>query len=121
MLLHKTNLMQQKANIVGGISFGRTESIRELTDAEANDLKEYLQEQDKQSDAANRMRRKVISMAHQLHWYKPNTQKVDVEHINNWCLQYGSTKKKLNDHTVLELVKLVTQFKEVFKDVLSNI
>lgn len=121
-LLHSTGLMSQKKNIVGGISFGRTESTKDLTPDEVNSLIQYLQNEAKSSDAAaQKMRRKIISIAHQLHWYLPGTQKIDMAHINNWCIQYGHKHKKLNDYNVPELTILVTQFKEVFKDTLRNI
>lgn len=120
-LLHSTGLMAQKANIIGGISFGRTESSKDLTDEEVNHLIEYLKAQEKDNTAAQRMRRKIISMAHQLHWHLPGTQKIDMEHVNSWCTQYGYGHKKLNDYTYPELPKLVTQFKNVFSGILSNL
>lgn len=123
-LFHSTGLLPHKKNIIGGISFGRTESSKELSIEEANMLITYLQNEANNSrtgEAANRMRRKIISMAHQLHWYLPGTQKINMQRINNWCTQYGYLHKKLNDHNAAELTKLVSQFKEVFKSVLSNI
>lgn len=121
LLLHQLNLNSQKANIVGGISFGRTESIRELTDEEANNLRQYLQAQVTGNEAASRMRRKILAMGHQLHWHLPGTQKIDMERVNRWCIKYGTGHKKLNDYTATELPKLVTQFKEVHKDLLETI
>lgn len=119
-LFHTTGLMGQKKNIVGGISFGRTESTKELTLDEVNMLIRYLQDIQGNAEKANKMRRKIISMAHQLHWYLPGTQKVDMKRIDNWCIQYGYLHKKLNDHNEKELIKLVSQFANVFADFLDN-
>lgn len=120
-LFHSTGLMHHKKTIVGGISFGRTESCKELTVEEASHLIEYLKAQEKDNAQAQKMRRKIISMAHQLHWHLPGTQKIDMERVNNWCTQYGYGHKKLNDYTYPELPKLVTQFKNVFSGILSNL
>lgn len=123
-LFYSTGLLPHKKNIIGGISFGRTESSKDLSIEEGNMLIAYLQNEannSKYGEAANKMRRKIISMAHQLHWYLPNSQKIDMERINNWCLQYGHGHKKLNDYTGKELPTLVTQFKAVFASVLTNI
>lgn len=120
-LLNTTGLMRHKKTIVGGISFGRTESTKELTPAEVDMLIKYLQQEQGNSEADNKMRRKIISMAHQLHWHLPGTQKADMKRIDNWCEQYGYLHKKLDKYTSTELVKLVSQFARVFADFLDNV
>lgn len=125
MLLHKLQLMPQKASIVGGISFGRTESIRELTEDEKDDLVNYLHEEQRNrnevNNGDNRMRRKIISKAHELHWHLPGTQKADMDRINNWCIKYGPFKKRLNLHSSKELPILVTAFENMYRSVISKI
>lgn len=122
-LFNTTGLLSQKENIVAGISNGRTTSTRQLSHEESIALIQFLQAKAGNNNDldANRMRRKIISMAHQLHWYLPFSQKVDVKRVDNWCIQYGYLHKKLNYYSVKELPKLVSQFKEVFASILNNL
>ncbi len=118
-LLTSTGLTSQKASLVLGFTGGRSESRAALTDAEALEMIAWLKTQgNNNDDAANKMRRKIISYAHQLHWYLPNTQTVDMARIDGWCTTYGYGHKKLNDYTYNELPKLVSQFRLVFKSFL---
>lgn len=63
-------------------------------------------------DPCQEMRRKIISMAHQIGWQLPayGKPKVNMEKLEGWCLKYGQFHKPLNDHNETELAKLVTQF-----------
>lgn len=124
VLLSQTGLMAQKANMVFGFSAGRTESSRQLTEAEMKGLIMYLEQQKSGrqiNDSANRMRRKVISMAHEMHWHLSGTVKIDMIKINTWCIKYSYLHKKLNDYSLTELPKLVSQFESVYKDYLNRI
>ena len=57
---------------------------------------------------AERQRRKVISLAHELRWHLPGG-KVDMAKVNAWCVAYGPEKKPLNAYPVKELAKLISQ------------
>ncbi|MCX8018918.1 MAG: regulatory protein GemA [Chitinophagaceae bacterium] len=114
-LLHATCLMSQKANLVLGISGGRTEKSSELTDTEARELCDYLRRQLPQGstpEKANTMRRKIIAMAHQMGWKTPDGR-ADMQRINHWCSQQWG-KKPLNGYTLHELPKLVSIFEKVY-------
>lgn len=118
MLINKLGLLKNKAIIVSGICFGRTESIRELTDTEVGYLIEYLNNEQRKkngdNDAANRQRRKIIALAHQLHWHLPGTLNIDMQRVNDWCIKYGYLHKKLNSYTEKELPTLVTAFTNMY-------
>ena len=123
-LLSASGLMNEKANLVLGFSDGKSESSKGLTDSEAREMISYLQKQkndEKNAPTENKMRRKMISMAHEMHWRLTGAQKVDMLRLNGWCIHYGYLHKKLNDYTYIELPKLVTQFTRVCKDYLNKI
>jgi len=118
VLLNNSGLMEQKKNLIAGITGGRTESSKELTYPEAGALITYLKTQEE----GHKMRRKIISLAHEMGWKLPGTNKIDIAHINDWCKKYGFGKKQLNEYTVAELPRLVTQFQNgPYKYYISNL
>jgi len=121
-LLTLTGLKPQKATLVNAYTAGRSESSIDLTNEEAKELiKELTIIANKNGEACQKMRRKMLSMAHEMHWHETGTQKIDMVRINNWCKVYGFGKKVLNAYTYTELPKLVSVFTIVYKDYLSNL
>lgn len=129
-ILHKRGLMAYKAEMIGGLTNGRTEHSSELTFAEAAALITSLN-QDKaaaQTDDGKKMRGSIIAMAHELGWIKETTvvtaagikPKKDYTSLDNWMLHFSYLKKKLFDYTYAELPKLVTQFKQVYQSFLKK-
>ena len=131
------NLKQAKEDIVMEASKGRTISVKELTFPEASELISALKKiqpakvVDK-ADPCHKMRGKILSHAHELGWHKKDkdgivsrdkaTQKakIDFERVNNWCIQYGFGKKRLDKYTYEELPKLVWQFQQAYKQYLKG-
>ena len=101
-----------KADLVLAFTDGRTQSSREMSTIEAQQYINYLKGLDNTTDAANTMRRKILSMCHRLNWTKESG--VDMPRINNWCLASSYLKKELNQYTYQELPKLVSQFRTVY-------
>lgn len=126
-LLNKLGLMPQKNNIVEGISNGRTSSLKELNHAESIALIKWLKQQDPEEQKAEKMRRKIISIAHQLGWKQTyisaNTmsQKVDMQALDNWCITFSYLHKKLNQYQYKELPTLVSQFQKVLESHLNKV
>jgi len=122
ILLTDTGLMPEKANLVNSFTWARSESSRDLTDKEAEEMISYLQqEKNKTPDAANKMRRKIISLAYEMHWAKAGDWKAAVTAIDTFCLsQKGLFKKELQKHTYAELVQVVTQFESMYKKYLNK-
>jgi len=123
-LLSATGKRKEKMFMICEVSGGRTTTTLELTDNELQELiNQLIPLQKPQNDKANKMRRKIIAIAHQLAWYKEDTSGnlilkngdpvINMPRINNWCKTRGSFGKYLNDHTVKELVTLVTNFEKV--------
>jgi hypothetical protein len=131
-LLAKSVMKDQKRDLIAQVSNGRTESTKELTDAELQQLIDGLQglQPKPQDNNANKMRRYILSMAHQMNWYVTNEEGdfimkkgkpvLDFKRINNWCVKFGSFGKQLNDHSVKELTTLTTNFERVLKHSLSK-
>lgn len=117
-LLSRTGLMQMKAELVYGYSGNRTSSSKELTMMEAAALISYLKGLPNEQAQCQLMRRKIIAKAHKMRWEKNG--KADMQRIENWCLQYGGFKKRLNDHTYNELVQLVTRFDNMYRKFVAS-
>lgn len=122
-LLNEAGLMDEKADIVGGFTGGRTTHVREMKKGEAMALIQHLKSASPQPSPKEReyvgsekMRNKILSMAHEMGWHQEGTNKIDMKHVNDWCLKYGYLHKKLDDYTYSELPRLVTQVEGVYKD-----
>lgn len=113
-------LKLDKVDLVSGTSNGRTEHLSDLSKAEANSLIMYLKSQDPDEKKAEKQRRKVIAIAHEMGWHYPGTHKVDMPRLDRWCKTYGKYKKKLNHHNLKELPQLITQFEQVRIDYLKS-
>lgn len=120
-LINKLNFQSQKDNIVLGISNGRTSSTKLLTSDETNDLIKYLKSQDPEEKKAEVMRKKIIAIAHEMHWHIAGSRKADMQRIDAFCVHRGHKHKKLNQYLYSELPTLVSQFEAVYKDYLKKI
>jgi hypothetical protein len=146
-LLTQTNRMQVKPHLVESFTNGRTNSSAAMTHYEAIELVKHLKQMlaNKQlpntspkpiaqvmhtatktdADRANNMRKKIIALAHQMGWSTTHVTSgktiADMPHINIWCIKYGYLHKPLNNYTLAELPKLVTQFDNLYKTFLKAI
>jgi hypothetical protein len=119
-ILAKKNLMQHKATIVQSCSNGRTTHSTELTVDEARLLLIDLNKNEPESEAKQRMIRKIFAMARDLGWVKKITviertgmvHKDDLSAVYGWINKYGYLKKDINQYKYAELPKLVSQFQE---------
>lgn len=101
-------------------SDGRTTHISELSKQEAIQvIKSLTSGANIPETPASKMRRKILSMAHELHWETRNG-KVDLSRVNGWCVQYGGGKS-LDAYTVTELPTLVSQFESMYLKHLKGI
>jgi len=98
---------------------GRTERSSEMSNVEIEHLIEHVNRSSETKK--NRMRKKLISLAHKLDWQKVKDGKVvaDMDRINNWCINYGMFHKKLQAHSYKELCKVVSQFEQVYASYLK--
>jgi hypothetical protein len=116
------NLKAYKEDIIKGASDGRVSSSKDLYYDEADILiKKLNTEKTADFDKGHKMRGKILSLAHELHWRIPGTTKVDFKRINDWCIKFGYLHKRLDHYTYEELPKLVTQFTNMHTDFLKKI
>jgi hypothetical protein len=103
---------EHKRELVEEASYGRVSSSKDLTQVECNRLLNHLQtllnEHRQGGDAGQKMRRKIMSMVHELGWENPSGS-IDYNRLNAWLLKFGYLHKELNSYTVQELPALVTQ------------
>lgn len=107
---------EQKEEMVLAFTEGRTKHSSELSETELRTLIDKLAEDE--DNRANKMRRKIFSMAYELNWGNNKTREgIDKTKaaINHWCETKGYLKKPLNKHTLKELPRLVTQFEAMAK------
>ena len=121
VMLNKLGFNDQKDAIVASFTNNRTTSRAALTMDEATAMIKYLKSEDPEEKKAEVMRRKIISLAHEMNWRIPNTKKVDMRRIDDWAVKYGHQHKKLNQYLYHELPMLVSQFEEVYKSLLKAI
>lgn len=98
--------------MVSQATAGRTDSSSKMYRTEMSTLLDHLKSlntDETNSDKADRLRKKIISMAHEMSW-ESLQGRADMERINNWCIKYGKYHRPLNDHSILELGILITQF-----------
>lgn len=121
-IISKRGLSEYKAAIINSASNERVTSTKDLYYVEADALIKQLNA-DKTADfeKGHKMRGKILSLAHELHWRIPGTKKVDFKRINDWCIKFGYMHKKLDDYTYEELPKLVTQFTNMHTDFLNKL
>jgi len=119
-LLGKAGLREEKGSIVSHFTGGRATGVSKMMKSEAAALIGHLKAQEPETKAADKMRNKILSLAHEMGWRIPNTSKVDITHVNNWCLTRGHIKKMLDDYNSRELTIIVTQFEQVYKGYLNS-
>jgi hypothetical protein len=120
-LISKHGLKDDKQSIVKAFTAERTTSVREMSFEEGAALIGHLKSLDPEEIAGDKMRNKVLSMAHEMGWRLPGTEDIDMKHVNNWMRSYSYLKKDLDDYRYKELPRLVTQVEEVYKSFLKKI
>ena len=124
MGMDKETLKEYKLSLVQQYTNFRETSSKELFQAEAelliNDLKKFVPGSI-EADSADRMRKYILHMAHQMNWELEGTERVDVERVDRWCVNNGYLKKHLMEYSYSELPKLVSQFGIVYKDYLNRV
>lgn len=112
---------ETKEEIVYDLTNGRTSHVSELFENESTALlKRLMNETGMDKSPAVKMRRKIISMAHEMRW-EYNGGQINMEKINEWCIKFGYLHKELNKYTEQELPALVTQFEQVYHSYLKGI
>lgn len=117
-MLKLLNKQAYKIDYIVDVTNGRSQSSKDLTDQEYSSLMNILKKeaepiQVKYNEAGNRMRKKILSICHELGMHLQGTTKIDMQAVNKLCRDRGMFKKDLNKHSNAELPKLVTQFEAI--------
>lgn len=120
-LLSKQGLKDEKRDIVRSFTAGRTESVKEMRNEEAAALIGHLKSMDPEEKSADKMRNKILSMAHEMGWRKSGNERIDMDHVNGWMRSKSYLKKDLDAYRYGELPKLVSQFEEVYKSFIKKV
>jgi hypothetical protein len=110
---------ETKEELVYNFTKQRTKSSSQMLiwecQALINELraKALLMPKNKDAEQADKLRKKLFSIAREMGWV--TNGKVD-QRLHTWVLKYGFLKKALNDYSVAELPKLITQMEYVLKD-----
>jgi hypothetical protein len=124
LLLGKASLLAEKPELVSFFTDGRTTSSRELTYEEAENFINYLEgmsqlQKTSGKESTEKMRRNIIAICYELGWIEnsdnPEERKMNMAVIDSFIKQRGYIKKPLNDFTLKELPKLVSQFKQILQ------
>jgi len=103
---------QYKRYLINGFTQGRTESSRELTDSEFDQIINYLDAETEKS--LKRMRRKVLSIAHELGW-EDEKGNVRLDVLDAWLEQYTAYKVAFWKLTYDQLIDIITQMEKFSK------
>lgn len=126
-ILAAKGIMDMKDELVHQHSNGRTTHASALKAQELQELIDRLQPERTarprlDREAGNRMRRRILSLCYTLGYTNMNPatgkQTVDWDRLNAWMLKYGYLHKPLNQYTLSELPRLVSQFETFVKTTL---
>ena len=111
-----------KQQLVYDFTNGRETSTKEMEDHECDRLIVHLNGVARQmvqvvpvppprfeNTKSNVMRRKIISICHEMGWKKPDN-KIDMARVNAFCIERGHQHKELDKYLEKELPMLITQF-----------
>lgn len=101
---------------------GKINSLRKLTTGQYDSFCNWIEkayEINTEKSPENKMRRKIIMLFRKMNYTKGDA--VDMERVKLWVLKYGYLKKPLNEYTMKELPKLVTQAERVYQSFVSGV
>lgn len=114
VLLTQLGLMDEKILFVSTFSNGRVSSSKDLTMEEAGQLIKHLS----QMDPNERMRGKIFALAYDagiIYGHTLEDKKMNGIKLNRFLNERGTVKKDLNKLNKAELIKTVSQFKQLLK------
>ena len=108
---------ETKQHMILSATQGRTDSTTGLYYHEAVDLIRALERlrPTPPRDGADVMRKKIISMCHEMGMQLPGTTRIDMVQVNNLVQAKGYLKKPLNDYSMAELPDLVSQVEKILR------
>ncbi len=121
-IIRDRGLDLNRKDLLGQYTEGMIISLRKLNTAQYNSFCDWLEKAydiNTDSSPENKMRRKIIMLFRKMNYTKGD--KVDMDAVHGWVLKYGYKKKPLNDYTMKELPKLVTQAERVYFSFMNSL
>ena len=111
----------EREDAIAQLTGGRKTSMQNLTGREYQALIAMMKKavSSLEDPSLNRMRRKIIALFRKMGYEKRG--KADMRAIYSWVKKYSTCHKGLNDHSVPEMVTLVSQVKRVYDSYLGRI
>ena len=117
-IITKNGLVEQKSDLINGVTQGRSTSSKDLTDTEALNLIEKLEAQYPLSKAIAKIDNKQLNKAFFLFrkiGFTTLSDKLDYTRIDAFCLAKSKAKKKLTDMDSKELTDLIYKLDAIIK------
>ena len=115
-LISREGLSFQENDIALQFSNGRTDNLEDLTHSETQNLINEFKER----TPKDKMKGKILSMAHEMRWELPNG-KVDFNRLNAWCKKHTPYHKQFDDLQESELTTVVSIFEKLYKGFLKAV
>lgn len=120
-MINKAGIAEEnKEQMVLSFTDQRTFSLREMDYYETQMLFKNLEELlGYPENAADKMKRKILSLAHEMKWHVDGSRRINMARVDNWCI--GKFKAALDDLNYFDLMKAVTAFTNVHLTFLKGI
>lgn len=123
-LLRLAQLDGQKESLVHSFTMSRTTHTSDMLEGEADEMINYLNSYagpDAKAVSADKMRKQIIAHAHRMLWELPDGS-ADMVRIDAFFLsEKSAVQKSLNSMNNRELVKAVSQVKQLYKSFLKSV
>ena len=115
-LLNREGLAFAEEEYAMVYSNNRVKDLAELTYAETQNIIAAFVK----PSSADKMRRKILSMAHEMHW-ETSAGAVDMQRVNAWCNKHTASHCDFNAISLKELPKVVSVFEKMYKTFLKQL
>ncbi len=120
-MLANAKLTDQKETLCLSFSNNRTKHLSELKYHETQELIAYLNRILNQDDPRKqKLLKKIFALAFEMRWTKEDG-KLNMDRLNNWCVEYSYKHCVLDGYNYEELPKLISQFEAVYKSFLKGL
>lgn len=115
-LLNREGILFAAETIAVEFSNNRTNELAALTYTETQNLINAY----RNKTPADKMRGKILSMAHEMRWETPKG-KVDIDKLNAWCVKSTPSHTDFNGISLKDLPIVVSIFEKMYKSFLKQL
>lgn len=115
-IIEREGLTFVSDNLALEFSGNRTNVLAELNHKETQALiNNFIK-----PSSTQKMKRKILSMAHEIRWVTPEG-KIDINKLNNWCKKYTPSHCDFNAISAKDLPIVVSIYEKMYKNVLKQL